>query len=344
VAEKRQKPTPKRLRDARKQGEVVRSADIVSAVVFIGVVVGLWVGGMFILRHFHAAISYGARIAAARDPGLDIGVFVERSLHDWLIVSLPVLGLAGLCGIAGAFFQVGGIMAWSRLKPDMNRLNPAQGLKRMFSTRNLINLLKMVCKTLCLTTVLYVVVRWSLDVPLKAGYAATDVILAVAARLVMTVFGWAAVVYAFMAMIDYAHEHYEFTKQHRMSIEEIRREYKEVEGDPLNNARRRWMARELQFDALVDRVKLASVVVHSGRAAVALHYAGPNDVPRVIARGEGEVAARIRQYAEQYLVPHVQNAGLAHKLYQRVGLDQFIDRTLFREVSELLQWGEGKQG
>lgn len=344
MAEKRQKPTAKRLRDARKQGEVVRSADIVSAVVFIGVVVGLWVGSMFILRHLHAAISYAAQVAAARDPGSAISLFIERSMKDWLILSLPVLGLAGICGIVGAFFQVGGIVAWSRLKPNMNRLHPGQGLKRMLSSRNVINLLKMACKTLCLAIVLYVVVRWSLDVPLKAGYAATDAILVVAGQLVLTVFGWAAVVYALMAMVDYAHEHYEFMKQHRMSIEEIRREYKEVEGDPLNNARRRWMARELQFDALVDRIKLASVVVHSAQAAVALHYAGPTDVPRVIARGEGEVAARIREYAEQHLVPHVQNAGLAHKLYQRVALDQFIDRTLFREVSELLQWGEGKRG
>lgn len=343
MSEKDQEPTEKKLRDARAEGEVVRSAEAVSALVYLGVLAGLWAGGAFLLRHLYGLMHHAMRIVSAPDPGIHLVRFVEHSLWEWLVLSIPLLVLVLVCAIAGAFLQVGGLMAWKRLVPKMERLNPAEGMKRIFSSRSLINLVKMTCMAACLLGVLYSVIRTSLDVPLKAGSLAPDVIMIVGASLMQTVFGWAGVVFAIAAAIDYMHEHYQFMKSQRMSIEDIKRENRESEGDPHIRSRRKRLADEIQFDLLVDRVRVAAVVVHSHRAAVALYYEGADDVPRVVARGEGEAGAKIRQYAAQYLVPVHENAELAQRIYERVALDQFVTEDLYADVAELVRWAKGEQ-
>lgn len=343
MSEKDQEPTDKKLRDARDKGEVVRSAEAVSALVFIGVLVALWAGGTVLLQHLYALMHHALRIISSPDPAAQLGLFIDRLLWEWIILALPLLVLAAACGIAGAFFQVGGLAAWSRLVPKMERMDPAEGLKRIFSARSLINLVKMICMAVCLMGVLYSVILSSLDVPLKAGSLAPDVILIVAGNLVQTVFGWSAVVFVIAAAIDYLHEHYQFMKSQRMSIEDIRREHRDSEGDPHINSRRKRMAEEMQFDLLVDRVRVAAVVIYSHRSAVALYFTGEGDVPRVVARGEGEAGMKIRQYAEQYLIPVHENPDLAQKLYERVALDQFIAEDLYEPVADVLRWAEGSQ-
>lgn len=211
----------------------------------------------------------------------------------------------------------------------------------MFSMRNLVQLGKMILKTLCLALVLFVVLRGAIQVPVDAGYLEPLQILAVAGKLVLILFGWSAVVFAVIAGLDYVHEHVEFIKRQRMSIEEIRREYKETEGDPHIAARRRSMAREVLFSVMEERIRNASAVVYSPSRAVVLLYTGAGTLPRVVVRGEGEVAVRIREQAERNLVPAVANTGLTDKIFERIPLDQPIDRGLFREVSEVLHWAEG---
>jgi len=255
--------------------------------------------------------------------------------------TLPIMAIAAVAGIVGSLAQVGGVAAWERLKPDVNRMNPAQGLQRIFSTRNLINLLKMSLKTMLLAGLMFVIVRGFVDTSLKLGYASPAATMTAAAHMVLVAFGWATVIYALMAAVDYTHEHYEFMKQQRMSIEEVRQEYKEVEGDPVNQSRRRSAHFEAVYASLGDRVRMASAVIHSARTAVALQYLGENDLPRVIARGEGEVAAQIRRFAGEGLVPMEFEPSLAERIYAEVPVDQPIPRSLYAPVARLLRWAQG---
>ena len=341
MAEKDQKPTPKRLRDARKRGEVVFSADVASTSVFAVVLVSVWLGGealYSLLRELWLHATSAALLTRPDDR------FAELLLHTGealLWGTLPIMAIAAVAGIAGSLFQVGGVAAWERIKPDVNRMNPAEGAKRIFSTRNLINLLKMSVKTILLAALMYIVVRGFVDSALKLGYAFPGTIMRAAAHMVLVAFGWAVVIYALMAMVDYAHEHYEFMKQQRMSMEELRQEYKEVEGDPLNQSRRRSAHFEAVYASLGDRVRTASAVIHSARTAVALQYLGEKDLPRVIARGEGEVAAQIRRHAGEGLVPMEFEPQLAERLYAEVPVDQAIPRSLFAPVAKLLRWAQG---
>lgn len=343
MAEKNHAPTHKRLRDARQRGEVVHSADVASTAVFVVVLAGVWLCGPTLLGLLRDLWEHAtsARLLTRPDER-----FPELLLHAAHVLVAAVVGIAvlgALAGMAGSFFQVGGLMAWERLKPDVSRMNPAQGFQRIFSTRNLVNLLKMVVKTLLLAGLIFVVLRGGVETAVRLGYATPVSMMSVGSRLVLVTFAWAAVIYAVMAGVDYATQHYEFIKSLRMSIDEVRREYKDMQGDPTHRARRRSAHFEAVYFPLADRVRAASAVIVANGVAVGLQYLGPDDLPRVIAKGEGELAARIRAIATEALVPVSEDATLAARLLE-VGLDMPIPRPLYAPVARLMRWAGGENG
>lgn len=342
MAEKTLKPTSKRLRDARKRGEVVFSTEVASTVTFVTMIGALWLlgaSGFGALRELwlHAT---GAELLA--HPGVSFPALLRhaQAVVLWGVILITSLALLG--GFAGSFFQVGGMAAWERLNPNVNHLNPAEGLKKIFSTRSVINLVRMVIKTALLAALMFVVVRSFLDTALRMGFAHPSATMVIAARMILTTFAWAAVIYATMAAIDYVHQHYEFMKQQRMSVDDVRREHKDMEGDPLNSSRRRSEYFQSVYFSLADRVRVASAVIHSTRVAVALQYLGEKDLPRVIASGENEVAAQIRRHATEALIPMEFDASLAERLYEEVPQDMSIPRALYAPVARLLRWAQGE--
>lgn len=343
MSEKNQDPTPKRLRDARKRGEVVFSSDVAATTVFSVVVITLWLGGGLVFSLLRELWLHATSTTLLTRPDDRFGELLLHATETLLWGTLPLMVVVGVAGTLGSLFQVGGVAAWERIKPDANRLNPGEGLKRIFSTRNLVNLLKMVLKTALLAALMYVVVRTFVDPAMKLGYARPGAMLSSGAQMLLTTFGWAVVIYVVMALVDYAHEHYEFMKQQRMSIEDLRQEHKEAEGDPINRSRRRSAHFEAVYFTLTDRVRMASAVIHSARVSVALQYLGETDLPRVIARGEGDVAAQIRRIAGEALVPTEFEPQLAERLYEEVPQDQAIPRTLYAPVAKLLRWAQGQE-
>jgi len=336
-----QAPTARRLREARRRGDVVHSADVASTAVYVVGVLALWLLGGTMFSLLRGLWLHATSAVVLAQPDGRFGELMAHTARVLLWSAIPVMGLAALAGIAGSFFQVGGVMAWSRLKPDVNRLNPAEGLKRVFSTRNLVNLLKLVLKTVLLIALVALAIRGLLDTALKLGFLRPDGIMQAGAHALLRIFGWAAVIYVAVAALDYVHAHHEFIKSQRMSIDEVRRDYKEAEGDPVTRARRRGAYFETVYAGLADRVALASAVIHSDRVAVALQYLGERDLPRVIARGENEMAAQMRRYAAEALVPIEFDAALAERLYDEVAIEQPIPRSLYAPVATLLRWAQG---
>lgn len=340
-SEKQHDPTPRRLREARKRGEVSFSPDVASTATFVAVMAALWAFGAAAFTLLHELWRHATSETLLRDPTARLPELLWHATEVLLWGTLPVVGVAAVAAVAGSFFQVGGLAVWSRLRPDVNRLNPAEGVKRLFSTRNLFHLLKMVVKTLLLGGLLYVVVRGFIPSALNLGHLAPAGMMAVGARTVMITFAWGALIYAVMAAVDFAHQRYEYLKQHRMSTDELRREHKDAEGDPLHAALRRSAHMEMVYAGLADRVRGASAVIHSQRVAVALQYHGDRDLPRVIARGENEVAAQIRRFAAEAMVPTELDPSLAERLYDEVPLEQAIPRSLFTPVARLMRWAHG---
>jgi type III secretion protein U len=342
-ANRDQKPTARRLREARRRGDVVFSADVASTAVFAAVVTALWLLGATSFGLLRELWLHATSAELLTRPDDRLPELLRHTGRVLLWIALPVTGLAAVAGIAGSFFQVGGVAAFERLKPDVARLSPARGLQRMFSTRNLVNLVKMLVKTLLLGVLVAATLRGLMDTALKLGWLAPEAIMAVGARALLGLFGAATAIYAALAAVDYVHQRHEYIKGLRMSIDEVRRDHKDAEGDPLTRARRRGAHLEAIYAGLGDRVAAASAVIHSGRVAVALQYLGERDLPRVIARGENEVAMRLRELAADARVPLAADAGLAERLYEEVPLDQPIPRALYGAVAKLLRWAQGDE-
>jgi type III secretion protein U len=341
MAEKTHDPTPHRLEEARRRGEVVFSVDVASAAVFALVVGALWLGGPSLFGALRGLWLQASAPDLLSHPERHLAQLLSHTMQVLLLASVGFAAVAGLAGLLGSFFQVGGLLAWERISPKLQRLNPAEGLQRIFSVNNLVNLAKMLLKTLLLGAIVALAVRAALPSALKLGYAAPATALAAGARLVLSAFAWAGLVYLLLGAIDYLHVRHEFMKRLRMSIDELRQEHKDMEGDPVNRSRRRSAHQEAVYATLADRVKAASAVIHSRRVAVALQYLGEHDLPRVIARGEGERAAQIRRAAGEALVPMEFEPALAERLYDEVPEDRPVPRPLYEPVARLLRWAQG---
>ncbi|MCL4648646.1 EscU/YscU/HrcU family type III secretion system export apparatus switch protein [Burkholderia multivorans] len=341
MSEKNQQPTAKRLREAREKGDVPKSAETISSAFFVGVCVALAVGVGTLFARLQALFRLVLDAAGAADPSARIATLIDAAARDWATLSAQIVAAGLLLGVLAGFVQVGGVMAWSRLVPQLSRLNPAEGLKNLWSLRNLVNLAKMLLKTALLVATLGWLIVESLDPSVQSGFTRPMSILALIVKLLMLLFGWAALIYVVMALIDIVHQRHEFNRKMKMSIDEVRREHKEYEGDPHIAAKRRQLAREVQFASLPDRIGFASVVVYSPRVAVALHYSGIGTLPWVLARGEGDAAERIVRLARDALRPTLANVGLAQALYDTTPENGTIQPQHFREVAQLLKWATG---
>ena len=341
--DKTEQPTPKKLRDARKEGQVWKSKEATSTLVLL---VWLVLGGA-------TAALAGARLQALigsvlRGFGGDFVTALRNS--GWLAVQtlllltamfmVPVL----LVGVLAEFLQVGPVLAWSRLKPSLDKLNPAEGLKRMFSMDNLVEVVKALAKTAILLALGWIVLRGSLpglaslarENPQVIAPRLEQSLWQVTARLV----GAALAVFAGVAVLDAAWQRHSFMKKMRMSRRDIRDEHKQNEGDPYVKQQRKQTHQEWSQRNAAQAARQADVlVVNPTHVAIALAYDHENHgVPTVSAKGEDEVARAMREAAEDAGVPIVRNVALARELLASTDIGATVPRHLFDIVAEVILW------
>ena len=341
--DKTEQPTPKKLRDARKEGQVWKSKEATSTVVLL-----VWL----VLAGATAATA-GARLQAligATLQGLG-GDFVTALRNTgWLAVQTLLLLTAMLLvpvllvGVVVEFLQVGPVLAWTRLKPSFDKMNPAEGLKRMFSMDNLVEVLKAMGKTAILLAIGWIVLRGSLPrLALLAGESAQVIaprleqsLWQVTARLA----GAALAVFAGVANLDAAWQRHSFMKKMRMSRRDIRDEHKQNEGDPYVKQQRKQVHQEWSQRNAAQAARQADVlVVNPTHVAIALDYDHENHgVPTVSAKGEDEVARAMREAAEDAGVPIVRNVALARELLASAEIGATVPRHLFDIVAEVILW------
>jgi type III secretion protein U len=199
--------------------------------------------------------------------------------------------------------------------------------------------LKLLLKVVLLLGTFFLVITAAIDPLAKLVYAPAADLLRISGTLVWRLMGYAAIVYAVGAALDYAHQSYEFLKQHRMSIEEVRQDYHETEGNPLFKRRRRSIAREALSSAHLSQANV--VVADATRVAVALFYvADDTPLPLVIAKGQDESALRIRHQAEREGVPVYEDAALARQLFRDVPLNDYINEAAIEPVGAAFNWAQ----
>jgi type III secretion protein U len=342
MAEKQYKPTQRKLREARKQGEVVRGRELTSLAAFVALWIFLGLGGGYWWRHLTRIADHAIRAADPTSEAAQTGWVGEvQSLGlemVWILGPLLCVGAAAAVLVGG--LQTRGLISFAPLIPKFERINPGQGLRNLFSTRHLFDLGKMLVKTLLLIGMLFYCIGGSLDSLVRTTYASVGDVLPIGAALVWRLMGGVAVIFALGAALDYAHQFYEFMKKQKMSVEELRREFRETDGDPHMKRRRRALAREMIFNPATGSGPTPSVVVvNPTHVSVALYYeSGKTPLPRVVAKGLDAAALEIRAKAERDGVPVLEDQPLARKLYREVELGQYINEESIDAVAAVFRW------
>jgi len=341
--DKTEQPTPRRLREARKEGNVWKSREVTSTVALLGwFVLGALAAGLVGLR-LRALLGL-----ALEDFRGDFATHV-RNL-GWvaaeLLVELTALTLVpvGLVGALVEFLQVGPVLAFTRVKPKLENMNPVEGMKRMFSMDNLIEIVKAVAKTAALAAIGLLVARAMLP-PLLLLLRQPDTTIAAQlgdalGRAGLAVVGTTIAVFAFACVLDAAYQRHSYMKKLRMSRRDIRRELKDDEGDPYVKAQRRQTHQEWSQRNAAQAARSADVlVVNPTHVAIAIEYDREGrSVPVVSAKGEDEVARAMREAAEEAGVPIVRNVELARELLATTDTGAIVPGHLFDIVAEVILW------
>ncbi|MAM87973.1 MAG: EscU/YscU/HrcU family type III secretion system export apparatus switch protein [unclassified Hahellaceae] len=341
-ADQTEKPTPKRLRDAREDGQVSKSQDLSKTLTLL-----VWFGLLAALMPFlYRQISQVFELvfaAIAQPRSLELDALLMEVVSRLTLAMVPLMLTGAIATICIEFIQVGPLLAWKKAVPKLDSLNPAEGIKRMFSMKNIVEVLKAMVKTVVVAWVIYMVARAFLaelimlvraDSPLTIFMFYESAILIIVSTLV--------VCFLFVSILDVAYQHYEFIKGLMMSMRDIKQEHKDSEGDPMIKGQRRELHQEWsQENQLASTRRSSAVVVNPTHIAVALQYTPDvTDLPIVVAKGEGYMAREIRQAAEQAGVPIVQNITLARGLFADVEIEHFITSEYFEPVAEVLRWAE----
>jgi len=334
--------TPYKLEKAKEKGQVGKSADMVSALVFtVAIVYFYWKGWDGLLAQFrydHALLTHAGRIDAS---GANLWHLLGGMVGDSLIMLVPFFGALVITAIVANMMQTGPILSMEPVKPDFDRLNPVNGLKKLFAMRTLFDGARAIVKLLLLTLVVYYALKslvpqfFHLAAMSPAGQARTLVDDAASTGLKI------ALMLCLIALVDYAYTRREFDKKMRMSKRELKDENKNREGDPRIRARLRELRREaLKRSMAARQTKNADVLLtNPTHFAVALKYVhGEMQSPQLIAKGTGTLAAAMREIAARHHIPVVQNPPLARELYHSLEVDQHVPPSLYAQVARILVW------
>lgn len=335
--------TPFRLAEARKKGQVARSADLVAALVFLVAVVLLYTQGARLIEEqfrFDRML-----LAAAPTPATGGGVELARLALAAVVGSLsliaPVLVTLMLASALVSMAQTGALFSLQALQPDWDRINPVQGFKRVLSLRTLFETFRAVVKLLVMVWVSVVALRdlaphfHQLGSLSARGFLHLLVADAAVAGVKM------GIGLLLIAAVDLAFTRREFARKMRMSRRDIKDETKHREGDPRIRSRLRELRQEmLKRSRSVHRTKQADVVVtNPTHYAVALAYRhGQMSAPRIVAKGSGGVALAMREVANRHSIPVVPRPTLARALYASAEVDDNLPEMFYREVAQLMTW------
>lgn len=337
--DKTQQPTQHKRDEARRKGQVPKSREVVSAMVLASGVLALTLGG----SHMWAGLESITRGCLAG--GFDVDLETLPGLAaGWtragLVVLAPVLLASTAAALIGGFGQVGIVMSPEAVAPKLERVSPAAGFKRLFSLNAVMELLRGVAKVTALSIVVWLSLRHRVQEIVAVGHGGVATILPQTGILCFVVMRNCLIFIALLALADFAFQRWKFTQDLRMTTQEVKEELKESEGDPLIRSRIRALQREMASKRMMAAVPTADVVVtNPTHFAVALRYQrGEDSAPRVVAKGAGFVAQRIKKIAREAGVMVREDKPLARTLYRTVEVGQLIPEQLYRAVAELLAY------
>ena len=341
TGQKTERATPKRRREAREKGNVLKSHDLSTAIVLMTVFASMKLLGAALSENAMGVLQRGLE----NWPGeaLTIGD-AAATIGQWSLLLLqvlaPVLAVGLLISLLANYIQVGILFTGKALAPKFSRVNPLEGFKRIFSVRSIAELIKSVLKISVLGIVAYKAyltmlaefpgfLRQSFG---QAAAALANMALDIAIRM--------SAVLIMIGAADFFYQWWRRERDMRMSKQEVKDEFKQTEGDPLVRSRIRQKQRQLGMMRMMQAIPTASVVItNPTHYAVALRYKEAKDeAPIIVAKGKNEVARRIRERAREHGIELVENKPLAQSLYFHCEVGDRVPRDLYKAVAEVLAY------
>ncbi|QGH36992.1 flagellar biosynthesis protein FlhB [Gracilibacillus salitolerans] len=341
AGEKTEKATPKKRLDARKKGQVAKSQDVNTAILLFFVFIILMVTGDLLKRTMTDMYSKSFTEYIHQD-------LTEEELFNMLLDVLsqisiaiaPIMLIAIVAGLASNFMQIGFLYTTEPLKMKLNKIDPIQGAKRIFSARALVELVKSLLKIVVVGVITFSIIWINRDEMMMLVDKEVNGALAFFGQMTIQMGVAAAIGLLIISVIDYAYQKYDFEKQNRMSKNDVKDEHKNIEGDPLIKSKIKEKQRQMAMQRMMSEVPNADVVItNPTHYAIAIKYdESKADAPYVVAKGVDFVAMRIKDIARNHDVMTVENRPLARALYDQVEIDEIISEEFFQAVAEILAY------
>jgi type III secretion protein U len=338
--EKTEQPTPKKLKDAREEGQVSRSSDLTDAISMSAVVVLLAASASQMSDVFRALVTLALDFVNSDHSIVNMQTQLYKVGGLALRASVPVACAAALAAVAAGIGQVGLQITTKPIVPNLNAVSPGSGLKRIFSIRTVIETAKMAVKAFIVFGVMWVTIKWLFPLIVGSLYQPLPGLTRMFWDMLLKLLMVASAVFVLIGAADVKLQQFMFLKKMKMSKDEVKRERKNQEGDPRIKGERRRLARELlNLPPPTAKAGMASMmIVNPTHYAVAVRYApDEHPLPRVIAKGMDEQAMLLRRAANAEGVPIVGNPPVARALY-KVPVDEPIPEELFETVAAILRW------
>jgi len=339
--EKTELPTPRKIQEARENGQVAKSNDLSAAA-------GL-IGSLVLLQIYGAQIFTGMGEIMRRSLTLDNVVLNPRDslietvhliMSDLFMMLTPYMLFLCVVAVAINLVQTGLMASAKSLVPSFSKISPLKGIKRLFSMKTTVRFLMSLLKVIVIGYIAYDTLHSYIFDMLGLTLVNYAEIISISAEMMVVLGFKMCLVLLFLGVVDFAFQKYQMTQELMMTKEEVKEEMKKMEGDPLMKQRRRNIAREMAMKRMSQAVPSADVVItNPTHLAIALKYDQDNmNAPKVVAKGAGFMAARIREIANEHGIPMVERKPLARALYKACEIGDFVPEELYKAVAEVLAY------
>ncbi len=338
--ERTEEATPRRREEARQKGNIAKSMELNYALVFLTGVMSVY----FFIKHMFANIrevfiyylthlNYDLTVANAYALAFTL-------VKQMFVIVFPVLLALIVVSIFSNVAQFGFLMSSEALVPKFERINPISGLGRLFSMRGLVELLKSIVKIAIIGYVVYFTIKSGYEQYLMLSYAPVNTIIVFVLTVIYKVAIRAGIAMLVLAVFDFGYQRWQYEQDMKMTIQEIKEEYRNTEGDPLVKSRIRSIQREMARRRMMEEVPKADVVItNPTHYAVAIQYDPLTmSAPKVIAKGQRLIAQKIREIAEGNRIPLVENPPVARAIYASVDVGDEVPEEYYTVIAEILAY------
>ncbi|MCD6184926.1 MAG: flagellar biosynthesis protein FlhB [Deltaproteobacteria bacterium] len=339
--EKTEQPTGKKLAKARQEGQVAVSKEVPSVLILLfSLCVFFFAGSWMFVRLINCMKAMLQNIGVISMGVLSLRLLLFTIFKEIITILAPLMAAVVLAGVIGNIAQFGFLFTGKPLTPKFSKMNPVQGVKRLFSLKSYVELVKMLLKTGAVGGVAFIMVRKEADnFPLLIRMDVWEILVFIG-QVSFKICFYTCVVLIILAAFDFAFQKWQHTKGLKMTKQEVKDEAKQSEGDPKIKSRIRSAQMEMARRRMMEAIPEADVIItNPTRLAIALQFnVKKMTAPKVTAKGSGFIAERIREIAKEHNIPIVEEKPLAQALYKSVDIDGFIPVTLYQAVAEILAY------